>query len=116
MILIVRFRRSLNLIWFGEKAINVGTTLTEKFGLEKDEKHKAWVNECRELIHNARLMYIYGLLCHSFIKATDKSVLRDDIQKSLKVLKKEFFLSEDSLLPSMKDACSSALRFKFLVG
>ena len=82
--------------------------------MTRDEKVAASKTNTQEYIDEGRLICTYALLAHVFsTKATDKTVLRDEIQKNLKSYRNDFKLKDALLLPLVRETCSLALKYKY---
>ena len=99
---------------WGNQAVAKATRVADKFYLSTDPKFVEWSHESLKLIKEARITFIYGLLFYTFNKnATNKTDLRDDIQKLLKVFRSEFKFEDKLLLPVVLDNIASAMKFKY---
>ena len=91
-----------NFIMYGVKAIQMTNGIAEKFNLRGDAKHIVWQTNSNQLIHTMRKTYSYGLLFHAFqifYDKKDKHCLRDDIQKCQTLMRNEFGIKDEELLP-----------------
>ena len=104
-----------NFISIGTKVRRTAVSIAEKFNLNQDDKHTIWIDDVTTTITTMRKTYGYGLLFgafNSFYSSKDKHILRDDVQKVHKLLR-EYGIPNTTLLPCIRDACASALKFKF---
>ena len=101
----------------GIEAIEVGDKKAERFNLEKDEKHTEWKKLVIASVTNYRLAYCYGLFFNAFANFSkngkDKTALRDDLQKVLKLFRSEYKFTDSLLVPSVMSAINDAQKLKY---
>ena len=98
---------------WGDQASVEAANVASKHLVVHDDKFVDWSFGVHAIVTNSRLLYIYGLIMHSFsTRGKDKALLRDGIQKGFKVLK-EYKYSDTILLKVVADSSAAALRFKY---